>query len=165
MEKNPQNKNIFPFDHDLFLITDGEGKPHWFHSDPLMPKSQNMAECSIAETIFDFVGGARPDVVNPFLVRILVYKKRRGEAFDPSNLESIRRGESDLIVKDLEGNVVEITRRMSNDSSFPLNGIIYDSNGAIDYTRSYSEAGLCSDGVPSHRLVVVKTETEDPVQQ
>ena len=159
METNTKNNRIMHFNHDLYLIADADNNPHWYHGDPLVSGNRDANEVEIGQAIFELMGGSS-DIVNPYLVRILVCQKRRGEAFDPSALEGIRRGENDLQVKDLDGNVVEITKRQSDDRMFPLNGVIYDEHSGIKYTRSYSLTGMCADENMSHRLVIMKSPVD-----
>ena len=159
MEKNEKKQDQVsvakPYPQDVYLVADEKGVAHFYHDDPMNVANRTNGEMDLGQEIFEFMEGAS-DIVNPILVRFMAYRVKRGVEFDMSKAESIRRNELDAHIQDLEGNVVEITSRLSNDEVFPLNGIIYDENGHVKESRCYSADGSCSDGKASHRIITMK---------
>ncbi len=162
MEKNESQatqkeagKQIVMLEHDLYVIADANGKAQWYHKDPLKINNRNNAQFDLGELIFDQMDGPG-DLVNPIMVRLMLYRKRRGDGFSPDLLEKMRRKEVDAHLEDMEGNVVEMTQRLSVNAVYPLNAVIYNADGSIKETRAYSTSGFCADGVDSHRVVVIK---------
>jgi len=157
MEKNEkkQEQGSRPYPHDVYLVADEKGVAHWYHNDPMNVDNRKNSEMDLGQEIFEFMDGAS-DMVNPILVRFMAFRVSRGAEFDMASVDAIRRNEKDAHIKDLEGNVVEITVRLSNDEIFPLNGIIFDENGRVKESRCYSADGNCSDGVAAHRLIMMK---------
>ena len=140
---------------DVYLIADKDGVAHWYHDDPMNVMNRKNGEMDLGQEIFEFMDGTA-DIVNPILVRFMAYRMRRGDAFDITVPDAIRQNKVDAHIQDLEGNVVEITSRFSNDEIYLLNGIIYDENGKIKETRTYAADGHCSDGVEAHRIITMK---------
>lgn len=159
-QKNEQPRAI-GYPHDVYLIEDSNKNPRWYHKDPLTIKNRDETSFDLGYEIFEFMEGAGT-LAEPLMVRFMIYRKNRGGNFDISVPDKIRRGEIDANIMDMDGNVVEITMRMSGDRNYPLNGIIYDEEGQIKETRRYSPSGECSDGNPSHHLVTIKNNISNP---
>lgn len=155
MAKKQEAQKAIGYPEDIYLIADEQGNGQFYHNDPIKKENRKNGQFDLAQEIFEFMDGPS-DIINPIKIRFMVYRIHRGDSFDGSIPERIRRGELDAHIEDQEGNIIEITGRLSNNKDFPLNAVVYDEDGVIKETRKYSANGECSDGNKNHRVVVMK---------
>lgn len=138
---------------DLFLVRDAQGNFHWYNSDPLKLTDRATAEVNVEEAIAEVVGWG--DDANPVMVNIRAAKINRSEEFNTSLLTGIRKGVEDKHIADLTGSVVDISEYQNVSKEFPLSGIVFSRSGEPLSMRLYNFRGECSDGEPSHQLIVM----------
>lgn len=141
------------YQDDIWVVFDKELKAHFYKQDPLKGGADD--EIDFGETILEINDGIPSDALNPFMLRFMTYRNRRGEHFDVTIPEKIRKKEIIAHLRDLEGNIVEIANTLNKEAEFYLNAMVFNSDGSIIETRKYSPDGLCSDKKESHRLVVM----------
>jgi len=143
-------------DQIFWLAYDGGGTARWYINDPSFAQDRKEIETDIATEVTRFLGET-PTVLAPAKVRFKAVLQKGVERFSISVPDDIRAGVLKQII-DLEGNIVEITAKRNNDPRYPMNGVVFDADGATVALRKYSTAGECSDGDERHSLVVRKVE-------
>lgn len=139
---------------DLFYLAQEEdGRYSLFLDDPM--KGGERVDMTLEQFIEETLGEGPGDVMNPIVVRVAAGKVTRCVPLSEERLNALYSEESNGdFIKDMEGNYVDILSKRSQDKRFPLNGIIYDSQGGIAATRSYAMDGTCKDADEDHRIAI-----------
>ena len=162
------NRKPYPF--DIYVVYDNDMRARLYTKDPLKQKDGGNGPCyTFDELLLEFMDNRPSTLMRPYLLRFMIYEMNRGDLFDITVPEQIRRKEIDAHIEDVDGNTIEITQRHSTDPEYFLNAIVYDSEGVIVETRRYAPTGECSDKEDRHHLVVLpgladfekKEENED----
>lgn len=144
---------------DIYVTFDSEQNAHFWTSDPLRAKETGVGEQDFGDIILNLYEGQPSDAVNPIMLRFMTYRYRRGDSFDISIPEKIRRHEIDAHLCDAEGNIIEITNTFNQDKEYNLNAVVFGPDGTIRETRKYSSTGQCSDKLDAHKLIVMSGDS------
>lgn len=139
---------------DLFYLAQEEdGRYSLFLNDPM--KGGEKVDMTLEQYVEESLGKGPGDVLNPIVVRVAAGKLTRCTPLTEELLNALYGGESKGdFIKDMEGNYVDILSKRSQDKRFPLNGVIYDSQGGIAATRAYAMDGTCKDADEDHRIAI-----------
>lgn len=133
----------------------GELVWQYWSEDPLRTKHPEKVKLKdFGSLLMRVAGNTTGDVWNPIVFSFGAARLDRCLPFEPNLVADIRKGAKDAHVEDYNGNNVEILALTNRDTSFPLNGVTFDSNGKIIATRQYSLTGICNDGKREHTLMV-----------
>lgn len=140
----------------FYLVQNPDLSYSWFDRDPMKCPASERVPINIGDTLKDFFSGDSPvDITNPIIVRVKGAQLNRCEKFSISAPAAIRARKVDKHIEDLEGSLIEVLEVRGLDPAFPINAVIYNSDGAIVGYRTYSLKGFCSDEIEDHRIVVV----------